>query len=412
MITIRIGPVVSIMFLVLVLAYSVTPIAFRGAYINGLYLTLADLVLLITALLFMPLLFKKVDMDKSSKLTFRLLIFIIIYSFISTFWSFYTGQYRYIFYQLVLALVTILIPYSMSKITNDKYVDYRKLLSNFSFLITLVLVFYAYQNGIDQRLSGPMGTAAILSVVIIPVMGVHLQNLLDGYRKVLSATGFFISVFGVFLTQSRSGLIVMFLFIAITLLRKPTIKRVFIMSISTILFMLLFFQNVSLDRMENMGFEDSARKIMFDTSLAWWHKTTGTFFFGNGYGSIWQWAKIQKEIIEYGYSPWTLTEQGYIMYHAHSIFNQLASETGLIGLIPFILVVFILFRETIKSWFIKNDLKTTILISLICTLPIFITDLLIFRNWNVSIIWLFFFFSALAYKTERNPDKQPKQTVL
>lgn len=364
-----------------------------------MYLSFADIILLIFFIMLIPLYFKKLKSTEPADRTIKWLYFIVFYALISTTWSSYEGDYSFILYQIALTFITISIPHLASKITNDKHIDYHKLISNFSLLLTFVFLFYfVITDATNYRLNGPLASAAIIGVVIIPPLAVHLNNILSRKRILISTIGFLICLMSTFITQSRVAIIMLALFLLVTLLRKPTIQRLAVTFVLAFVFSLFFTQNLSLDRLQQKGLGDDSRSIMFDTSMSWWTESASTVFFGNGYGDIWQWAVYQQqgETAEWNGS-WKGTKHGPIMYHAHSIFNQLLAELGLIGTIPFILIIFNLFKEAYKSWRDKNELKTNILIALICTMPTFVTDLMIFRNWGVSIVWLFFLFTALKY---------------
>src|SRR5699024_9039068 len=220
------------------------------------------------------------------------------------------------------------------------------------------------------RLTGALGTAAILSVIIIPTISVHLYNLMFRKRVLVSFLGFFISLISLFLTQSRAGILMLVIFFVINILRKPTITRIILVFSLGAVFTVFLGDNISTDRYEK-GFEDANRKVMLESSVTGWTASSKNFVFGSGYGSIWQWAEFQNQYRYWDYNPWKLTEYGYVMYHPHSIFNQLVVETGVIGLIPFLLFLCILIRETIRSLQEENELKLTLLIALISTIPTF-----------------------------------------
>lgn len=414
MITIKIAPIISKLFLLFVLTYSIVPLANTKFEVIGMYLSLADIALFTVFLLLVPLYFKKTESTSAADVTIKLLYFIIAYALLSTIWTSYDGSYRYIFYQVSLTFLTISIPHLVSKITNDKHINYHKLISNISLLLTFVFLFYILISQATYfRLNGPLASAAIIGVVIIPPLAVHLHNIMSRTRVLVSAIGFVICLLSVFLTQSRVAIVMLALFLLASLLRKPTIKRVGVTALLMILILIFFSQDLSLDRFQEKGFDDQARSIMHDSSISWWTHSTSTVFFGNGYGDIWQWAAYQQgEVSQYDGS-WKHTEHGPVMYHAHSILNQLLAELGLIGMIAFAFIIVILIWEGYKSWRDKTELKTNIIIALICTLPTFFTDLMIFRNWGVSIVWLFYLLTVLRYipNKENNTRIKPRKAT-
>lgn len=397
MITVRIAPKVSIIFLVLVFMVSYFTLTSSYLTVFGRQLSYADVLLVLAFLVLSPLFFKRTESTLSADRSVKLLYFIVIYAFFTTLWASHTAGYWFTFYQIALTFLTISIPYLVSKITNDKHIDYHKLISNFATLLSFIfLVYYFRMEDIGGRLSGSLGGAAIISVIIIPSLAVHFHNVLHRKRFLLSLVCLFISLHAVFYTQSRAGLVMLVLFIVITFLRKPSPKRIIAMVLLSVVFFLVFAEDISTERYEDV-FEDEARNTALDSAINWWLYSPVSFIFGNGYGSLWQWAAYQSDELFGWYEQWTSTVHGPIMYHSHSVFNQLIGELGIIGLIPFLIFLYVLIKETWISWRNKNDLKTNILIALICTLPTFHTDLMIFRNWEVSLVWLFFLFTALRY---------------
>src|SRR5699024_12449093 len=139
----------------------------------------------------------------------------------STLWG--EGDYKFIFYQLILALLTVSIPYLISKIVNDKHIDFHKLISNFALVLTIVLFFYMFELWRLEdggRLTGALVTAAILSVIIIPTISVHLYNLMFRIRVLVSFLVFFISLIILFLTHSRVVVLILVIFVVFIMLLK------------------------------------------------------------------------------------------------------------------------------------------------------------------------------------------------
>lgn len=399
MITLRIAPLVSRVYFVFIFLIAFLALTASHITIFSKQLSHADILLLVTFFTLLPLAFKNTLSADSSDTAAKALYFILLFAFASTFWGEHQFGYWYTFYQLMLTFLTISIPLLVSKVTNDKFINYHKLISNFSTMLSLAFLLYIFRMEPDGRLAGSLGSAAIISVIMVPVLAVHFHNILHRKRMLVSVICFFVTLLSLFYTQSRAGLLMLVLFIAVTLLRKPTIGRILVIGILATVF--FFTQNISVDRYDDI-FEDSGRTTMFNSAVEWWMDSPVSFLVGNGYGSIWPWAAHQDNAISWWTEQWIWSEHGMIMYHAHSVFNQMVGELGIVGLIAFLVFLYCLFRETFRSWIAKNELKTNILVALICTLPTFFTDLMIFRNWEVSIVWLFFFFTALKYTPDEN----------
>lgn len=368
----------------------------RNISVFGIEISYTDVLLVLIFIFLFPLFFKKMPSTSSANWSIKFLYFILIYAFITTLWASYPVSYWYVFYQLMLAFLTVSIPYLMSKITNDKHINYHTLISDFSTVLAFIFFVYILNIQPNIRLNGNLGGAAIISVIMIPVLAVHFHNILHKRRIILSSICFFISLMGIFFTESRAGLAMLLLYVLVTLFRKPNLKRILVMSALAIIFVVVFIQKISTERY-NEAFTDIARSTMLESAIAWGTSSTASFMFGNGYGSIWIWHAFEKGALPWWHYPFQTSEHGILMFHAHSIFNQLFAELGLVGLILFALFIITLFKETFISWRNKNELKTNILVSIICTLPTLHTDLMFFRNWEVSIIWLFYLFTALKY---------------
>lgn len=400
MIVLKVAPWLYRIFVVFIILIATLPFKLRFISVLGKQISYADILLVLITVILFPLFFKKQPFTKSAYKSVKYLYFILIYAFISTIWVSYDISYWYIFYQLALTFIVVSIPYLISKITNDKHIDYHKLISNFSIVLSIILFSYILRQDENERLNGYLGGAAILCVVMIPVLSVHFHNLLNKKRIISSFIGFFVTLISLFLTESRVGLVMLVLFLVVTVFRKPSLKRWSLTIGLSLIFIFTISQNISTERYSAV-FVDNERRTLLETAWAWGTHSTPALIFGNGYGSIWQWAAFEQGSLPMFNFPWHPTEHGYILFHAHSIFNQLFAELGLIGTILFVFFVYIIIRETWISWRNKNELKTNILIAIICTLPTFITDLLLFRNWEVSIIWLFYVFTALNYPASK-----------
>lgn len=365
----------------------------------------SDVILVFLFLILSPLLLKKPAVD-SVKITISMFSFLLFYALISMVWVLnYDGGIEYVIYQLALAWVTILIPYLVSKITINKYINYPKVISNFSALLSVVFLFYIFTTEIGERLDGLLGGAAIIHVIMIPVLAVHWHNLMQRKRIIMSFICLFITMTSIFLTSSRAGLLSLILFILITLFRKLSIRRFIIITLISFVFVWVILQFAPTERY-TMGFKDSFRSIGIASGISWATHSVVTLIFGNGFGSIWEWAAFDNYALPLWTFPLMSTEYGYVMFHAHSVFIQLFAELGLIGTIPIFVILFTLIKEWWRSNKSKNELRTNILGALICTIPSLHTDLFFFRNWEVSIIWLFFLFSAFYYplKTKEKGD--------
>ena len=401
MVVIKVAPVLYRLFAFFVLLIAVTPMSNRFVQFAGYNLSYSDLLMVFLLLLTIPLLWKTNIQNKQVKRSYKLLLFILAYACFSTLWADYDVHGRYIFYQVALAFLTVTIPYLVSKITKDKHIDYHKMITNFSVVLSVILVIYMFQMD-GKRLDGLIGGAAIIHMAIVPCFAVFLYNLAKGKKVITSIVFLVVTFLAVMFTASRAALITLILLVIVFTLQKLTIKKllsIIVIAIAGIFMVVGYWQD---SRYAEMGFGDDSRSINTQTSIQLSLNSPATFFFGNGYGDIWSWYSIQQGIKPGNWVDPNLlaTEKGYVMFHAHSTFNNLIAELGLVGTIPFILFLLILLKEFVSSLKRKDELVSVILGALICTIPTMHTDLFLFRNWEVSLIWFFFFFTALTYSNK------------
>lgn len=402
--TIKFAPILNNIFIIFLLLISLYSFEFRHFHLFNMQFAQSDIILAVMMLILSPLLFKKPAV-KSVKMTINMFSFIIAYAVISMLWvSGYNGGYGYIIYQLLLTSVTVLIPYLMSKTTIDKHINFDKAISNFSIILTLIFLYYNFKVQQGARLDGHLGGAAIIHSIMIPVLAVHWYNVMKRKRFIVSIVCLFITMACIFLTSSRAGLISLVLFILVTIFRRLTLKRFIVVSVISSGCIYAILQFASTVRY-NQGFNDNLRSIAIDTGIAWATHSPWSFIFGNGYGSIWEWAAFDNGYLPFWTFPLNYTEYGPLLFHAHSVFIQLFAELGVIGTIPFIIILFVLIKEFWKSNKRRNELSANILGALVCTIPSLHTDLFFFRNWAVSIVWLFFLFCGL-YNTYEGGNEE------
>lgn len=398
--TIKFAPIVNKLFLAFILLISL--ISLRSRYTTLFDLSYSDILVLGVFVILFPLIFMKHMRSQSAKQVYALFTFILCYAFATTLWVTFKVDYWYILYQLLLTGLTVTIPYLTSTIANDKHINSNQLLTNFSIVLTLVFLYYITQQIPGERLDGYLGGAALIHAIMIPVIAVFLNNIMHKQRVLISLIGTFITMSALFLSESRAGLLALILFALLTILRRISVKRIMAVLLPLILFIPIILSFASTDRYSR-GFEDPARTENLKTGMRFATQSIGTFLFGNGYGSIWNWYAYQMGILTSWAFPVELTKFGYIMVHPHSVFVGLFAELGVIGTLPFLAILVVIIREFWRSNKAKNELRTNILGAIICTFPTLHTDIFFFRNWEISIVWLFFVFTALCLPLELSP---------
>jgi len=391
-------------FLLFILATSLWGFKTRHLPFFNESISYTDVMLVLFSFVLFGLAFKGIKntmlVDRSS----RYFYFIIIYCFITLIWSDQKASMWYTSYQLILAFLSIFIPHYLSKLSNDKHLNTEKFMSNFAIVMTTIFFIYYLGRMDGERLGGYFAGAALIGFAMIPVSAIHFNNIMTKKRILISSLAFIITVFCIFMTQSRMALITFVLYIVVTFLRKPTLTRIALMSIVGLTSYYMFADKINTFRYGNLT-SDDYRSQMLDTAINWGTKDGFSLIFGNGYGSIWQWAAYLQGDLTWGPEKFLYTEHGPIMHHAHSVFNQLFAEIGLIGTIPFFLFVILLIREALKSWKRKEEFRLNLLIAIICTIPATFSDLIVFANWQVTLVWFFFAFVAISYKEDSNTNK-------
>jgi MFS family permease len=259
-------------------------------------------IFLIASVLFLPLLTYKRDTPIKRKV-FLIFTLLIIWSFVSTFWSQNVGLYPYsdIVLPLIMAFVTMFIPYMFTKLIHDKSGKQTNFLTLFNFLMAVIFIVYLYKYNFTVhydsmgRFMGLMGGASVIHFVMVPVIAVFMTNFSEKRFRFLSLVGILIMLYCLFLTGSRGALITIMLYVAFQVLKNiKSIKKIILtlISISVVAFMVINYMPT--DRYENIN-KDPLRTMNNETTMKLLLDTPETFLFGNGFGSIWPYYSLEKE---------------------------------------------------------------------------------------------------------------------
>ncbi|WHY76221.1 O-antigen ligase family protein [Neobacillus sp. WH10] len=344
--------------------------------------------------------------NKDSVPIFYLFLFILVWAFFTTMYHDYGVPKRFIVMPIVFAFITMLIPFAFSKLTANNSIDYKKHLFYVSFIITACTGLYSlyfYATTLQfVRLNSPLGGAAVLHVVLLLTLTVYLANLKVGFRKIPSAILVVITLSMIVLTGSRAGLVTTILLLLSVVITKKNIIR----SVALLLFLVVIgyfiFQFLPTDRFGDMS--DSIRSTSYKTSWYMATQSIETIIAGNGYGTVWPWYAFYSKFLSLN-SPFFHTPFGDVLFHPHSIFFGLFTELGLIGLIPFLIIIFIIVKHFFKNVRKGNAFNSVILYGILCSLPAFALDYYLFHNNKISIIWWYFVFSAVS-ATNRNEKEE------
>ena len=193
-------------------------------------------------------------------------------------------------------------------------------------------------TGISQNRN--ISSSSIVFKLIFLIYLIHNSELFSTklFLKILEV----IALFSIILLQSRLGLIsVLTIYLLYFILMKPLRKNIYISLLISSLFFLYFNSNDFQNKIEktysfqNLGDDDSTiqRLSFYQKSISLFNQTP---LFGNGLGS-WKYKSLQNDNTE--------NEKILVPYYTHNDFLQTLMETGLIGLLIYIIFFLLLIRN-------------------------------------------------------------------
>ena len=169
-----------------------------------------------------------------------------------------------------------------------------------------------------------------------------------------------VALFSIILLQSRLGLISVFtIYLLYFILMKPLRKNIYISLIVSSLFFIYFqtndFQN-SVEKtykLENLSDDTSIiqRLSFYKKSISLYNEKP---LYGNGLGS-WKYKSLENEISD--------NNNILVPYYTHNDFLQILMETGLIGLVIYLIFFFLLIRNILS--FRTNKTFTPLILVLV-----------------------------------------------
>jgi O-antigen ligase len=154
-----------------------------------------------------------------------------------------------------------------------------------------------------------------------------------------------LALLSIILLQSRLGLIsILTIYLLYFILMKPLRKNIYVSLLISSLFFLYFNSNNFHNKVEknylfqNIGGDDSInqRLSFYKTSINLFNQNP---LFGNGLGS-WKYKSLQNDYTE--------NEKILVPYYTHNDFLQILMETGLIGLLIYIIFFLLLIRNILS----------------------------------------------------------------
>lgn len=251
--------------------------------------------------------------------------------------------------------------------------------------------------GID-RVRGPLFGASTGYFLLIPALAFSIQEIANTTGKV-SFKWIVMLILGITILSlgSRGGVVITLIFVvSLIFFLRDRKQRLFAYIVGAIMVLAITFTiiGVAANTSRFTSTESDGRSETYSTSFEI-VKNRSIFdsFLGSGYGSYWHWymTDIEGALLD-GSVP---TKYGTMLPHPHSTFLLLLVEIGLPGVLYFFKLNHI-FVNMIVS---KNhrSISDTIFLCGVATsgLSLFF-DFFIFKNWTVTMIWLIYFFGALA----------------
>jgi O-antigen ligase len=196
-------------------------------------------------------------------------------------------------------------------------------------------------TGISQNRN--ISSSSIVFKLIFLIYLIHNSKLFSTklVLKILEV----LALFSIILLQSRLGLIsVLTIYLLYFILMKPLRKNIYISLLISSLFFLYFNSNDFQNKIEktysfqNLGDDDSTiqRLSFYQKSISLFNQNP---LFGNGLGS-WKYKSLQNDNTE--------NEKILVPYYTHNDFLQTLMETGLIGLLIYIIFFLLLIRNILS----------------------------------------------------------------
>lgn len=321
---------------------------------------------------------------------------------------------------LLLMGTTVLLGYMFSKIVSSRAMidrmEWDNIITRFSFVLTFIVMVYAAESlfglglrseaasAVNEelglvRLKGPLGGSAIMPMVMIITIGVHLGNVINKRKPgiVYKAALLFMLV-ALLLTGSRSAVLAVGIFGLLILFRMRSITRVFQLAVAAMLAVVVCLPFISFNRISNM--EDQSRYQTFLTGMNVVAESPKILWFGRGSSTVWTWYFDER--ISAGARIWPHTSAyGYTLYHPHSTFLELLVELGIIPFAAFLILIAILIRRLYASDE-PDSIRPYVIAGVVSSMGMFVFDLFLFKNFQLSMIWWAFAFTVLALKPGRN----------
>jgi hypothetical protein len=318
-------------------------------------------------------------------------------------------------YPLILAFLAMIVPYKLTGLIRSVRMKPRQNIFRFSLVITLSMIIYAVKTqtgtSVSVQLESPLGGAAVVHVALLLTLAAYFACAKSGYRRGLALVLVALTIALIILTGSRAGLgsALLLGFLMVLDARRPGRSIVALVFIGSVFVFLL--RVLPTDRFSTLN--DEGRGVNMSTSLHFLADSVNNVIFGVGSGRVWPWYKYEEGALAFNQvTHFAYTQFGYLLTNPHSVFLGTIVELGLIGFIPMSLMFVAIFREYLRIRHLPgNDFLAILFLGILCTLPSFLFDDYLYKNFPTTFIWWYFVFFALTLsaQTHSHLDGLPAQ---
>lgn len=307
--------------------------------------------------------------------------------------TFYLKEYSSRF---LTPLAGLLIIFSF-KITEKKFIT---LLTCFSFTLSINSLFVIYQflNGNTARPTGLVEPSnymlLCIELLILPIIFTFLLNKKDLTTKLKNffTISILLNTLSIIFQNTRIIWIgIFFSFLLILFFSIKSYKKIFIYISFTIicLFTIFHLNPTSLEEFHsiyNMSYSNqsnSERLLMWQSSINMFIEHP---FFGIGIGNF------HQEYVNHYHLP----EAREMTFHPHNNFLFILIETGILGIISYLIFIFYFYYNTLKTWFnTKNTISLSYLSILISYTINNFTDSVFCSNSVEKLTYMFWFITGI-----------------
>lgn len=268
----------------------------------------------------------------------------------------------------------------------------------------------------SARLATGMGGSAVVHVALLVASAVLLRAAVAGCKVVLSAVLAGAGFVAIVLTGSRAGLGCLGLFLAglalVRVTRSPRGRRSrpiqLLVAAGALAVVALLVTTIPVLR-RVLTFGDPLRKHNMETALRVWSADPWSIVVGVGSGRLWPWYIFDAHLTR---EPWRgiiATQWGPALNSAHSTALQVLVELGLVGVVLALPLVVVPVWALVRSLRRAAGPRTIVLWAVVCTLPAFLLDSYLLKNYGVSMWWWLVAVAALIPAIDQRPPSTSRQ---